>query len=269
MNPPLIMGIVNVTPDSFFDGGRHASPEAAIAHGRRLLEEGADILDVGGESTRPGAQIVPADTEQQRILPIIRALMPIAKDHGVLISVDTRNASTMQKAVEAGAGMVNDVSALSHDPESLRVVAERPCRIVLMHMAGTPGSMQNDPRYGDVVGEVKTFLHKRVEIAVAAGVDRDRLILDPGIGFGKTEGHNLALLKGLPALNQIGCPVLIGVSRKGFIGRLSRNEPAADRLPGSLALALHAAIHGAAILRVHDVAATFQALALWSAVEAG
>ena len=261
---PLLMGVVNVTPDSFSDGGLFASTEAAIAQGRRLAEEGADILDIGGESTRPGSEPVPEDEELRRVLPVVEAL---AAD-GHLVSIDTRRAAVMRAALAAGARIANDVTALAGDPDSLRVVAGAGAAVVLMHMQGEPRTMQRDPRYGDVVAEVAAFLAARVEACVAAGIPRARICVDPGIGFGKTVEHNLALLRGLPALRAEGCALLVGASRKGFIGKLSRGEDASRRLPGSLAVALHAAAAGADILRVHDVAETRQALGIWRALQA-
>jgi dihydropteroate synthase len=251
------MGVVNVTPDSFSDGGLFASTEAAIAQGRRLAEEGADILDIGGESTRPGSEPVPEDEELRRVLPVVEAL---AAD-GHLVSIDTRRAGVMRAALAAGARIANDVTALAGDPESLDVAAGAGVAVVLMHMQG-------DPHYGDVVAEVGDFLAARVEACVAAGIPRARICVDPGIGFGKTVEHNLALLRGLAALRPEGCALLVGASRKGFIGKLSRGEDTSRRLPGSLAVALHAAAAGADVLRVHDVAETRQALEIWRALQA-
>ena len=265
LDRPLIMGVVNVTPDSFSDGGDHATADQAIAHGMRLLEEGADILDVGGESTRPGAEPVPPEVEAARVLPVIAALAAA----GAVVSIDTRNAATMRRALDAGARIVNDVTALAGDPDSLRTVAAAGCPVALMHMRGDPRSMQDDPRYDDVAGEVRAFLAARVAACVAAGIPRDRIAVDPGIGFGKTVEHNLALLRATAAFRDLGCPVLIGVSRKRFIAALSRGEPAKDRVAGSLAAGLFALDRGADILRVHDVAATAQARAVWLALNRG
>lgn len=260
LDRPLLMGVINVTPDSFSDGGDHATPQAAIDAGRRMLDEGADILDIGGESTRPGATAVAPAEEIRRVAPVIAALAHLAP-----ISIDTRNAATMRAAVEAGAAIVNDVSALTHDPASRGVVALSGAAVVLMHMRGEPGTMQVAPRYDDVVTEVRDFLAVRIKACVAGGIAAHRIAIDPGIGFGKTLEHNLALLRGLNALTALA-PVLIGVSRKSFLARLSRGEAAKDRLGGSLAAALFAVARGAAILRVHDVAATRQALAVWRAL---
>jgi dihydropteroate synthase len=251
---PLVMGILNVTPDSFSGDG--TAPEAAIARGHAMLAAGADILDIGGESTRPGAEPISVETELARILPVVRALAGTAP-----VSIDTRNATTMAAALEAGATIVNDVSALRHDPAALEVVARHGARVVLMHMLGTdPRTMQQDPRYTDVALEVAGFLRQRVAAAEAAGVPRARIAVDPGIGFGKTLAHNLALLDRLPLLAGLGCRILVGASRKGFLGRLSGVAAADRRLPASLAAALAAAARGAGILRVHDVAETVQAL---------
>jgi dihydropteroate synthase len=259
---PILMGVVNVTPDSFSDGGRHATATAAIAHGRRLASEGAQILDIGGESTRPGAAPVDADEELGRVLPVVEAL---ARD-GLLVSIDTRRACVMEAALARGARIVNDVTALSGDPDSLAAVARWRVPAILMHMQGDPSTMQAAPRYGDVVGEVHAFLEARVSACVAAGIDPALLCVDPGIGFGKTVAHNVALLRALDRLRVRGCGLLVGASRKSFIGHLSRGEDTSRRLPGSLAVALHAAEAGADILRVHDVAETRQALEIWRAL---
>jgi dihydropteroate synthase len=261
---PWLMGVINVTPDSFSDGGMFAAVADAIAHGRRLAAEGADILDVGGESTRPGARPVDPAEEAARVLPVVAAL---AGD-GHVVSIDTRRAGVMEAALARGARIVNDVTALCGDPGSLGVVARSGAPVVLMHMQGEPETMQVAPRYDDVLAEVAAFLAARVEACVAAGIPRDRICVDPGIGFGKTVAHNVALLRGVAALRSAGCGLLVGASRKGFIGRLSRGEPPMARLPGSLAIALHAADAGADILRVHDVAETRQALEIWRALRA-
>ncbi len=261
-----VMGIVNVTPDSFSDSGLYRSRTAAVAHGLRLLDEGADILDIGGESTRPGAFPVPVETEIVRIMPVIEGLKPLVASRKCLLSVDTRNAATMQAALEAGADIVNDVSGFAHDPDTLGVLAASRCDVVAMHMPGTPETMQSLAEYDDVVATVMDWLACCLECAETAGIDRARVILDPGIGFGKHLPHNIALLKAIPQLKTLGCRLLIGASRKQFIARLSRDEPASDRLGGSLAAALHAAAHGADIVRVHDVAATVQALKVQDAL---
>lgn len=258
---PRIMGILNVTPDSFSDSGRHASAAAAIAAGRRMHDEGAAIIDVGGESTRPGAAPVPLAEELRRVMPVVEGLVAA----GVPVSIDTRKARVMAEALAAGACMVNDVSALTHDPDSLGVAAASSASIVLMHMQGSPATMQQAPRYDDVVAEVRAFLDARVAACTAAGIPEGRLVRDPGIGFGKTLEHNLALLTNLPAL---GAPLLLGASRKALIGRLTGAD-VGQRLPGSLALALHAARAGCALVRVHDVAETAQAFAVWAACNPG
>lgn len=254
---PKIMGILNVTPDSFSDGGRLETAAAAIDAGLRLAEAGAAIVDVGGESTRPGALPVPLEEELGRVIPVVEGLAR----RGVPVSIDTRKARVMREALAAGAIMLNDVSALTHDPESLPVAASSSVTIVLMHMKGTPETMQLAPRYADVVAEVRAFLDARVAACVAAGIPESRLVRDPGIGFGKALDHNLALLRNLPAL---GSPLLLGASRKALIGRITGAD-VDHRLPGSLALALHAARMGCAYVRVHDVAETAQALAVWAA----
>jgi dihydropteroate synthase len=263
---PRIMGIVNVTPDSFSDGGRWLDPGAAIAHGLRLEAEGADMLDIGGESTRPGAEPVGLDEELRRVIPVIAGL---ASQVRVPISIDTRNAEVMRRAAEAGARIINDVAALGHDPEALRVAAGTGLPVVLMHAQGDPRTMQLNPTYDDVVLDVYDWLDARVAACEAAGIPRERIVVDPGIGFGKTLEHNLALIGALGILHGLGCPVLLGASRKSFIGRLvGGSMPADQRMPGSVAAALLGADQGAQILRVHDVAATRQALAVWEAVAA-
>lgn len=262
---PLVMGILNITPDSFSDGGRHFDASAAIAAGHAMLEAGADILDVGGESTRPGASPVPTEEEIARVIPVVRELAKAAP-----ISIDTRHAATMQAALEAGAEIINDVTALRHDPAAVDFLARTQTPIILMHMPGTdPREMQAKADYADVVLEVARFLRDRVATLEALGIARARIAIDPGIGFGKTMAHNLALIEALPILAGIGCPILLGASRKRFIGTLSGVEAAEDRLAGSLAVALAGVARGAAILRVHDVAETIQALAVWQACANG
>lgn len=260
---PLVMGIVNVTPDSFSDGGQHFDAGAAIAAGHAMLEAGADLLDVGGESTRPGAAPVPPEEEARRVLPVIRELAKAAT-----VSVDTRSAAVMRAAIEAGAEIVNDVSALRHDPEAMGVVARSEVAVVLMHMLGDdPRTMQADPRYGDVAVEVARFLAARVAACEAAGIPRERIAVDPGIGFGKRAVHNLELMDRLPILHAMGCAVAFGASRKRFIGELTGEEVPARRVVGSVAAALAAAARGARVLRVHDVAETVQALAVMRACD--
>ena len=259
---PAIMGILNVTPDSFSDGGNHADPAHAIEAGLALAAEGADLVDVGGESTRPGARAAPPDEERARVVPVVRALAA----QGVAVSVDTRNAATMAAALDAGARIVNDVSALSHDPAAAALVAARGCPVVLMHMRGQPDSMAKLDQYGDVAAEVAGELALRVAAAEAAGVRREAIAIDPGIGFAKGLDANLDLLARLGALLGLGLPLVIGVSRKSFIGRISGEAAPRQRLPGSLAAGLAACLAGAAVLRVHDVAATRQALQVWQAI---
>jgi dihydropteroate synthase len=256
------MGILNVTPDSFSDGGKALHPEAAVAAGLRMAEDGADIIDIGGESTRPDAGPVPPEEEQRRIVPVIGALAA----HGLLISADTRNAATMRAALGAGAAIVNDVSGLAHDPDAAAAVAAAGCPVVLMHMRGTPATMSSLAVYGDAAAEVTTELMRRVAAARAAGIAEDRIAIDPGIGFAKAAGHSVAVLRGLRALAGTGYPVVAGVSRKSFIGRLSNEPDAARRLGGSLAAALFALSRGAAVLRVHDVRETVQAIRVWHAL---
>jgi dihydropteroate synthase len=256
-----LMGVVNVTPDSFSDGGLYLDPEAAIAHGRELAAAGAEILDVGGESTRPGAEAVAQDEELRRVIPVIEGL--IATEGRV--SVDTSKAAVAAAALEAGAAIVNDVTALRGDPEMAALCGERGATVVLMHMRGEPRTMQDDPRYDDVVAEVKAFLAERLEAAVAAGIAEDDVWLDPGIGFGKTAAHNMELLRRLGELADLGRPLVIGTSRKSFIGKLD-GSAAGERLGGTIASSVLAAAEGAAVLRVHDVAEMRQALAVATAV---
>lgn len=258
---PLVMGIVNITPDSFHDGGRFAATGDAIAQAHRLIDEGADILDLGGESTRPGALPVPAEQELARVLPVLEAL----RGSGVPVSIDTRQPAVMRAALAAGAAMINDVNALLA-PGAVEAVAETDASVCLMHMQGEPRTMQQAPRYADVVSEVTAFLEARAEACIAAGIDRGRIVIDPGFGFGKRFEDNLALARALPELAKLA-PVLVGLSRKSMIGAMTGRAATADRLSGSVAAALWAARHGAAILRVHDVAATRDALAVWRQLE--
>jgi len=262
-----VMGVVNVTPDSFSDAGRHLDPAAAVAHARRLIAEGADLLDVGGESTRPGASPVSEAEEAARVVPVIEA---VRAESAIPISVDTMKPAVARAAIAAGASLWNDVTALRHAPESLPLAAEFGCEVVLMHMQSEPGTMQKAPRYDDVVAQVGAFLARRAEAAIAAGVDPARIWLDPGIGFGKhMTRHNLPLLAGLERITALGFPVLLGVSRKSFISALDGGGVTADRrLGGSIAGALWGAAAGVAAVRVHDVAATVQALRVWGAIAA-
>ncbi len=264
MDRPAVMGIVNVTPDSFSDGGDRFDPEAAIESGLAMWRAGAAFVDVGGESTRPGAEAVGIDAEIARVRPVVAALAA----EGVRVSIDTRHAAVMAAAAEAGAAAINDVTALGHDPEALAVAAASGLPVILMHMQGTPETMQRDPRYADVAFEVFDHLAARLSSCEAAGIPRARLCVDPGIGFGKTVEHNCQLIARLALLHGLGCPLLLGASRKGFIGRLSAGEEPKARLPGSLAVALAGAARGAQILRVHDVPETLQALAVQQALDA-
>ena len=260
---PAVMGIINVTPDSFSDGGDFARSAEAIEHGRAMAAAGAAFLDVGGESTRPGAETVSLDEEIRRVVPVVEALA--AEGHRV--SIDTRHAAVMKAAIAAGAAVINDVTALTGDPDSLAVAAASGAPVVLMHMQGEPGTMQADPRYDDPVLDIFDYLEERIAACEAAGITRQRIAVDPGIGFGKTVEHNTRLLGRLGVFLGLGCAVLLGVSRKTFIGRLSAGEPPKQRLAGSLAAALAGAREGARILRVHDVPETRQALRIWMAVQ--
>jgi dihydropteroate synthase len=251
------MGVVNVTPDSFSDGGRFFNREEAIAHARRLAEEGADILDIGGESTRPGAAPISEQQELERVLPVLDGL----RDLQVPISVDTRRPGVMREALKVGASMINDVDALTA-PGSMDVAAKAGCAVCLMHKKGDPATMQRDPHYDDVVDEVKRFLDQRVEAARAAGIAAGRIVVDPGFGFGKTAAHNLTLLKNLARLSSF--PLLVGLSRKSTLGKIT-GRPVDERLAGSLAVALLALQAGATILRVHDVKETRDVVAVWEA----
>lgn len=257
------MGVVNVTPDSFSDGGEFLDAAAAVAHGVRLAGEGATILDVGGESTRPGADPVTADEELRRVIPVIEGLA--AETAGVELSIDTTKRAVAEAALEAGAGLVNDVSALRFDPALAALVAGQDTRCCLMHMLGEPRTMQQDPRYEDVVAEVKSFLEQRLAFAVAEGVPEERVLLDPGIGFGKTVDHNLELLRRLDEIVAIGRPVVVGTSRKSFLGELTGGRPEHERLPGTIATNLIAWKRGATVFRVHDVAPVVDALAVAAA----
>jgi dihydropteroate synthase len=256
---PLLMGILNVTPDSFSDGGVHTNPVAAAF---AMLEAGADIIDIGGESTRPGAAVVAPADEQARILPVVMALAR----SGARVSVDTRNAGTMQAALDAGAAIINDVSALSHDPAAAALLSKYECDVILMHMRGTPQTMMGHAVYTDVLAEVSDELARGVAEAEAAGIGRERITIDPGLGFAKNAEQSLAILRGLPFLAALGLPILVGASRKNFVGRYGGEIEPARRGPGSIAAALFAATQGAAILRVHDVAETRQALNVWLAL---
>ena len=259
---PIVMGILNVTPDSFSDGGQHDDPAAAVTWGERLVTDGAAILDVGGESTRPGAGVLSASGEIARVRPVVRRF---SVDTEVPVSIDTRNAEVAAACIEAGASIINDVSGF-RDRAMVEVAARCDVGVIIMHMLGDPSTMQNEPRYDDVVREVGGYLLAQAAVLEAAGVARERIAVDPGIGFGKTLEHNLALLRALPALADLGYPVVIGASRKRFIGELTGVQEPSSRVAGSLAAACYAASHGAAVVRVHDVAATVQALAVSTAL---
>ena len=260
LDQPQVVGVLNVTPDSFSDGGRFAEAEPAIEAGHAMAAAGAALIDVGGESTRPGAKPVWEGDEAARVLPVVKRLAAA----GNAVSIDTRKASVMEQALGLGAAMVNDVSALTWDPRAPEVVADAGCPIVLMHHRGAPETMQDDPRYDRPVPlEVYDWLEARIDAAVAAGVARERIVIDPGFGFGKSVQHNLQLMNGLALLHGLGCPIMLGASRKRTIGALSNEAPANQRLGGSIALALKGAEQGAQLLRVHDVAETLQALRVW------
>lgn len=258
LDGPRIMGIVNVTPDSFSDGGRHGTSEAGVSHGLALAGEGAHILDIGGESTRPGSDAVSADEELSRVIPVVKFL----SGAGHVVSIDTRKAAVMREAVKAGAAIVNDVSALQHDPDSLRTVADLKVPVVLMHAQGDPRTMQLSPRYDDVALDVYDQLEQRVMACVQAGIPHSHIAVDPGIGFGKTFRHNLELLSQITLFHGLGVAVLVGLSRKGFIGALTGEKVAGNRAHGSVGGAVQAALNGVHILRVHDVKATVGALAV-------
>ena len=261
------MGVLNVTPDSFSDGGRFLEPEAALAQAQRMSEQGAAIIDVGGESTRPGAAAISSDEELRRVLPVVER---IASQLKTLISVDTSNPELMRRAPGAGAHLINDVRALQR-PGALEAAATGSCGVCLMHMLGEPQTMQADPRYQDVVGEVRAFLQQRVQACLQAGIARDRLCVDPGFGFGKRLEHNLQLLRQLPQLESLGLPVVVGLSRKSMLAALlgRKDDAGSERLAGSLALATAAVLHGARIVRTHDVAQTVDAVRVASAIKYG
>ena len=262
LDRPRIMGIVNVTPDSFSDGGRLGSVEAAVAHALKLADDGADILDVGGESTRPGSDAVALEEELRRVIPVIEGLRGRTDK---LISIDTRKAEVMKRAARAGADILNDVSALTHDPAALDVAAESGLPVMLMHAQGDPKTMNHDPKYSDVVLDVFDFLERRIQACEAAGIPKARIVADPGIGFGKHLHHNVAVMAGLSLYHGLGVPLLLGASRKKMIGQLCDVPDPKDRVPGSLATVLAGAGQGVQIFRVHDVAETRQALLVWLA----
>ncbi len=260
---PLVVGVLNVTPDSFSDGGQFLDTDAAIRRGRQMRAEGADIIDIGGESTRPGATPVWEGEEAERVVPVIEALAA----EGIPLSIDTRHSTVMTKAIEAGAHIINDVSALTYDGDSMKAAAATDAPIILMHSQGTPKTMQDAPGYDDVLLDVYDYLENRIDACVAAGIDRSRLIVDPGIGFGKrVVQDNLALMNGLAFFHGLGCPVLLGASRKRFIGAITGVEEASQRMPGSLAAVLKGVEQGVQMVRVHDVAETVQAVRLAQAM---
>ena len=259
LDQPQVMGIINVTPDSFSDGGRHAEAGAAVDVGVDMSTQGAAILDVGGESTRPGAKPVWAQDEIERVLPVVERLAR----GGAAVSIDTRKSEVMAAALGAGARMVNDVSALTYDPRSAETIAAAGVPVVLMHHLGPPETMQEDPRYDDVLVEIYLWLEERIAAAESAGIARSNILVDPGFGFGKTVAHNLELMNGLALFHSLGCPLVVGASRKRTIGALSGEAPADERLGGSIAFALKAAEQGVQVLRVHDVPETVQALRIW------
>jgi dihydropteroate synthase len=265
LHRPLVMGILNVTPDSFSDGGALDTPEAAIAKGAAMLAQGVDIIDIGGESTRPGSEIVPPEAEAARILPVIAALAA----RGAVISVDTRNAATMAAALDAGAKIINDVSGLHHDPRATALVAQRGCPVILMHMRGTPQTMNDMANYDTLVEDVLAELGATRDAALKAGIQGENIALDPGLGFAKIGAQNLALLRATRRFAGLGHALLIGLSRKKFIGECGGEADPLKRLPGSLAAGLYALAQGAHILRVHDVAETVQALRVWQKLVAG
>ncbi len=262
MDRPRLMGVINVTPDSFSDGGERFDPGRAVADGLDMRAAGAELLDVGGESTRPGAEPVDVEEELRRAVPVVRGLAA----EGATVSIDSRHARVMAAALDAGAAVINDVTALAGDPESLNLAARTGVPVILMHMQGEPRSMQDDPRYADAALDVFDVLAERVAACEAAGIPLDRIAVDPGIGFGKTLRHNLEILDQMALFHGLGCVLLLGVSRKGFIGRLAGGAPPKARLPGSLAAALAGVARGVQILRVHDVAETVQALQVWQAI---
>ena len=267
---PKIMGILNVTPDSFSDGGRYEGLEQAVKHALRLIDEGADILDIGGESTRPGAQEIDVAEEIRRTQPVIAAIREATREQAEspVISIDTRKPDVAEAAILAGADIWNDVTALTFSDKSTAVAADLGCPLILMHIQGSPETMQESPRYGNAVAEIKDWLARRIAAAIAAGVEERHITLDPGIGFGKRQEDNLAILRELASFKDLGRPLLMGASRKSFIGRID-GSTANDRLGGSLAAALWAAQAGADILRVHDVPETVQAVKVWEAIANG
>ena len=265
---PLVMGVLNVTPDSFSDGGRYADPDAAVAHGRALFQAGADLLDVGGESTRPGAQRVPPDEQLRRVVPVITALRRDLGD-AALISIDTTRATVARAALDAGAAIINDISAATDDPAMLPLAADRAAPIILMHMQGQPATMQDDPTYRNVVAEVIEYLQARHAAAVAAGIPAHHILIDPGIGFGKTMEHNLALLRHIADFAAIGPPLVLGTSRKGFLARITGETDTRDRLFSTAASVAWCVANHAAIVRVHDVEPMAKVVRVIRAIQTG
>ena len=262
-DPYFILGILNTTPDSFSDGGLYSDPSRAVDHALQMIADGADGIDIGGESTRPNADIISSRDEIDRILPIIKIL----KEKNFFVSIDTRNSETMKIALEHGADMINDVSALTHDPRSIEIIAGSNTKLCLMHMQGTPQTMQQNPYYNDVIAEVKNFLSERISVCESHSISKDRIIIDVGIGFGKTLEHNIMLLKNLREFKNLGCEIMLGTSRKSFIERMTKVTLPKDRVGGSLASVLSAYQQGVRIFRVHDVLATKQALDVWRGIE--
>ncbi len=265
---PHLIGVVNVTPDSFSDGGNFLDPDGAVQHGLKLIEQGANILDIGGESTRPNADIVSPLEEQNRVLPVIEGLKKAMAKTGniVPLSLDTRNAETMQKGIDLGVDIINDISSLQYNSHSLNIVSKAQIPVILMHMQGTPQTMQDKPHYDDVVTEIFSFLQARIQVCTDAGIKRENIIVDPGIGFGKTLADNLALLRHLNRFHDLGVPVLLGASRKSFIEAICPNTPADQRLAGSLAAALQGLEQNVQLFRVHDVRQTKQTFDVWRAM---
>ncbi len=266
--PPVIMGVLNVTPDSFSDGGQFFSFEKAVERALHLINGGAAILDIGGESTRPSATPLSPEEEQKRVLPVIKEIAPEAKKRGVFISIDTRNASTMEAAIKAGASIINDVTALTHDPRAMKAAAESKLPVVLMHMQGTPETMQKNPTYARVECDIYDYFEERIAACEEAGISKANIIVDPGIGFGKTPAHSAVLLRRASVFHQLSVPLMIGASRKSFIGALAGIDKAQDRLPGSLVAARVAIGQSVQIIRAHDVAETKQAVDFWQALQA-
>ena len=262
---PLIQGVLNVTPDSFSDGGVYIDPEKSIAHALHMIGAGADIIDIGGESTKPGALPVSIEVEKERVIPVIKAL----SEKNIPISIDSRNADVMKEAICAGADIINDVSALSHDPDSIKIAKETKVPVILMHALGPPETMQNNPVYENVLLDIYDYLESRINFCIEAGIPRNRIIVDPGIGFGKTIDHNLQIISNLALFHGLGVPVLVGVSRKSFIGKITGESMAENRLAGSLAAAMVCLEQGAQIIRVHDVMQTRQVVAVLQSVSSG